>query len=79
MKISCINGTSKVMLLIIEPWGEEYSLDPGVSVDVVGQEGAIDGILEVEYFDKGIIFYGWEGSVVSVFINGQEIVPDPQS
>jgi hypothetical protein len=79
MKISCINGTSEVMLLIIEPWAEEYCLDPGVSVDVVGQGGAVDGSFEVEYFDKGIIFYGWEGSVVSVFINGQEVIPSPQN
>jgi hypothetical protein len=79
MKISCINGTSEVMLLIIEPWAEEYWLEPGVSVDVVGQGGVADGSFEVEYFDKGLIFYGWEGSVVSVFINGQEAVPSPQS
>jgi len=77
MKISCINGASEAMLLIIEPWAEEYWLEPGVSVDVVGQGGA-GGSFEVEYFDKGIIFYGWEGSVVSVFINGQVAVPSPQ-
>lgn len=79
MKISCVNGTSEAMLLIVEPWAEEYWLEPGMSVDVVGQGGAADGSFEVEYFDKGIIFYGWAGSVVSVFINGQEALPRPQT
>lgn len=78
MRINCKNGTSEAMRLIIEPWAEEYWLDPGVSVDVVGKGGTIDGCFEVEYFDKGIIFYGWEGSVVSVFVNGQELSPSPQ-
>ena len=66
------------MLLIIEPWAEEYLLEPGVSVDVVGEGGAVDGSFEVEYFDKGMIFHGWEGSVVSVLVNGQEVIPSIQ-
>lgn len=78
MKVSCTNGTSKVMLLILEPWAEEYWLEPGHSVDVVGHGGATDGSFEVEYFEKGIVFYGWEGSVVSVFIDGQEVMPSEQ-
>ncbi|MCO8161691.1 hypothetical protein NJC38_05925 [Pseudomonas sp. 21LCFQ010] len=78
MRINCKNGTSEAMLLIVEPWAEEYWLEPGVSVDVIGKGGAIDGSFEVEYFDKGIIFYGWEGSVVSVFVNGQELAPSQQ-
>jgi hypothetical protein len=78
MKINCVNGTSKAMLLIIEPWAEEYWLESGVSVDIVGCGGAVDGNFEVEYFDGGVIFYGWEGSVVSVFSNGVEVVPSRQ-
>lgn len=66
------------MLLIVEPWAEEYRLEPGTSVDVVGHGGAVDGNFEVEYFDDGMIFYGWEGSVVSVFLNGVEVVPSRQ-
>jgi hypothetical protein len=66
------------MRLIIEPWAEEYLLEPGVSVDVVGEGRAVDGSFEVEHFNKGMIFYGWEGSVVSVLVNGQQVIPSIQ-
>lgn len=77
-KINCINGGGTVMLLIIEPWAEEYLVEPGKSVDVVGQGGNVDSGFEVEYFDKGMIVYGWEGSVVSVFSNGEVVLPNDQ-
>lgn len=78
MKISCANGTSGMMLLIVEPWADEYRISPGVSVDIVGMGGMKDGAFEVEYFDKGIIFYGWAGCSVSVFIDGKEVIPNLQ-
>lgn len=77
-KINCINGSAVVMLLIVEPWAEQYLIEPGRSVDVVGQGGRIDEGFEVEYFNEGIIVYGWEGSVVSVFSNGEMVEPSAQ-
>lgn len=31
-KLACINGKAKRMLLIIEPWAEEYWIELGTSV-----------------------------------------------
>lgn len=77
-KINCTNGTSRLMLLIIEPWAEQYWLTPGMSVDVVAVGGVGKGAFEVEYVDEGMIVYAWEGSVVSVLIDGVEAEPDSQ-
>ncbi len=77
-KLNCINGASERMLLIIEPWAEEYWIEPGMSVEVVGLGGNIDGYFEAERFDQGMIIYGWEGCVVSVFKDGKVIEPSLQ-
>lgn len=79
MKVMCGNGTKKTILLIVEPWAEEYLLEPGQSVDVIGKGGVAEGVFEVEYFDGGLIVYGWEGSVLSVFNNGVEVFPNLQN
>lgn len=77
-RINCVNGSEAVMLLIIEPWAEEYLIEPGASVDIVGQGGRFETGFEVEYVDKGMIVYGWEGSIVSVFSNGEIVEPSFQ-
>lgn len=66
------------MLLIVEPWAEEYLVEPGKSVDVVGQGGNVGPGFEVEYFERGMIVYGWNGAVVSVLSNGEVVVPNDQ-
>lgn len=77
-RLSCINGTTENKLLIVEPWAEEYWLEPGISVEVIGLGGRIDGYFEIENFDQGMIVYGWEGCVVSVVKNGKVIEPNLQ-
>ncbi len=77
-KMICMNGASEKMLLIIEPWAEEYWIEPGMSVEVIGCGGAVGGYFEVERLDQGMIIYGWEGSVVSVIKDGNVIEPDLQ-
>jgi len=67
-KICCINGKDEKILLIVEPWAEEYWIEPKGRVDVVGAGGVEDGFFEVEHLDMGMIVYGWEGSNLSVFV-----------
>ncbi|MCO7568786.1 hypothetical protein NJH78_02265 [Pseudomonas chlororaphis] len=75
MKVIYKNGAEKAVLLIVEPWAEEYLIESGQSVEVVDQGNSFEGCVEVEYFDGGIIVYGWEGSILSVFKSGVELVP----
>lgn len=75
-KISVTNSTPKPLLLILEPWAEEFSIAPGTSVDVLGSGGSGGGFFEVEYIENGLIVYGWAGSIVSVMKNGVPIPPE---
>lgn len=74
-KISCINGGTKKMLLIIEPWAEEYWVEAGETVEVAGQSKIAGGHFEVEHSELGMTVYGWEGSIVSVFRGGEVVEP----
>lgn len=53
------------IVLTLEPWYEQYTMLPGVAVEVdfCGPSG---GRLELEMRQNEIIIYGWSGSVVSV-------------
>jgi hypothetical protein len=56
----------------LEPWGEEYPMPPGAAFQVVAR-GPEGDSLELEAGDDGIIVYGWPGSVVWLFHDGQEL------
>jgi hypothetical protein len=56
----------------LEPWGEEYLMPPGAAFQIVAR-GPEGGSLEVEMGDEDIIAYGWSGSVVSLFQDGDEL------
>ncbi len=77
-KISVINSTMKPLLLILEPWAEEFCIAPGAAVDVLGSGGSEEGFFEVESIENGMIVYGWEGSIVSVMKNGIPVPPEMQ-
>jgi hypothetical protein len=78
-KFSLINGSPEEMLLILEPWAEEYQVPTGAVIEVVGEGGIVDGEFEVEYTSNGIIIYGWDGSVVHVKRDGVELQPFSQN
>ena len=60
--------------LILEPWGEEFTVAPASGVDVIG-EGPADGRFEVSVQDDGIAVYGWTGSTVEVYRDEEILEP----
>lgn len=77
-KIICSNGTSAPLLLIIEPWAEEYWIAPHSSVDVIAEGDDEAGTLEMEHVEQGIVIYAWQGSIISVIKDGTPLAPEPQ-
>jgi hypothetical protein len=73
------NASDQKSLLIIEPWAEQYSIEPGDKVDIVGEGGDLSSGFEVKHADSELIVYGWVGSVVKVWRNGVEVLPSDQS
>jgi hypothetical protein len=68
------NSKSTPLSLVLEPWGEQFTVAPESGVDVVG-EGPADGRFEVSVQDDGIAVYGWTGSTVEIFRDGEILEP----
>jgi hypothetical protein len=66
------NTRSIALTFILEPWGEEYTIAPEATFEIVAR-GPEGDSLEVEYADDHVTLYGWPGSVVSLFHEGTEL------
>jgi hypothetical protein len=72
------NRTERRLLLILEPWVEEYWIEPDDLIKIEAHGGTLRGHFELEHTDDGLIVYGWEGTTISVFQDGIELKPSPQ-
>lgn len=59
------NRQKSPVVLRLEPWGEEYPLEPGAVINL-SFSGPEAGPLEIEFGVGEITVYGWEGSMVAV-------------
>ena len=59
------NASKKKVQVHVEPWGDEYPLQPGEKLRVVGS-GPAGGELEVSWTEDRVTVYGWSGSTVKV-------------
>ena len=66
------NERAVAATLHLEPWGEEYTMPPGATFQVVGR-GPKGDSLELEIGDEHLVVYGWSGSVVEVHHDGVEL------
>ena len=58
------NATRSKMLLVIEPWGVENTIESNSSYEFF-IEGPDEETMEVEYRENGIILHGWANSTIS--------------
>lgn len=72
------NGQNQDLLLIVEPWAEQYMLEPGMTIEIVGIGGDPSDHFEISLQPDAIVVYGWAGSIVSVLHNGSELGPTDQ-
>lgn len=72
------NSTEAALRLTMEPWADQYIIQPGVRVDIVVRGDTTDGCLEVEQHPGGLTIYGYEGCVISLASGGEDLVPASQ-
>jgi hypothetical protein len=70
--LALTNGGPTELTVMIEPWGEVHEVRPGEAIEV-RVEGPGSNHLEVHYSRDEVAFFGWEGSVVSVWRAGREL------
>lgn len=63
--VAITNSQRTTMRLVLEPWADEHSIEPGATVEVAFS-GPADGRMEVEVKDGEVFLYAWEGAVMSV-------------
>jgi hypothetical protein len=68
------NSQSANILLHLEPWGEQYPMQPGSVFELRAKGPRGDG-LYVELGNGEIAVWGWSGSSVQLFSQGVEVDP----
>jgi hypothetical protein len=74
-KFTYTNRTLSRLLIILEPWAEEYWIDPGEQIDLEVRNGTPGHQLELEQTSEGLTIHGWEGTVVYILRDGKELPP----
>lgn len=71
---SVLNSTDALLLVQIEPWGEDYWVQPGDRCDVVGESGSPDGQFIVDVHEASVAVWS-EGGIHSFEVRiGNEVV-----
>jgi hypothetical protein len=76
VKVPLRNRRKAPVRLRLEPWGEEYTMAPGATVQVVARGPEGDSI-EIAWGKGDVTVYGWPGSVVSVLRKGVDLGAAP--
>lgn len=71
--IAIRNSSPRVIVVYLEPWGEEFRLAPQDELVLVGYGPRAGSGYIVEYIDAGVVITAWTGSVVRVFSHGREL------
>lgn len=66
------NTRSTSLQFWLEPWGEEFSIPAGATYEVEFC-GPDDDCAMIRIGNDNIIVYGWSGSTVSVFYEGNRV------
>jgi|RhiMetdeSRZDD1v2_1073273.scaffolds.fasta_scaffold332878_4 hypothetical protein len=67
-----VNSREVAIEFRLEPWGDQFTMPPGAGFEVVAR-GPQGGTLEVESASDYIVVWGWVGSVLRVFHEGNEL------
>lgn len=67
------NKCERRVKLIVEPWADEYWIDPGMVVDIVGSGGDPSEIFEIDHHKDVIVVFAWPGGMIHVLHDGEEL------
>jgi hypothetical protein len=72
------NNRKAPIILILEPWAEQYLVQPGQTIDISATGGAVGSCFEVEQREECLIVFAWADCVVSVLSAGKILHPEVQ-
>jgi hypothetical protein len=68
------NTTTGPVIVVLEPWANEYVLPPGADFDIVEQGGRPEEPIEIQVTEGRTTFFARSGSVMSVVQNGKVLL-----
>jgi len=77
-RLTLQNTLERNLLLILEPWAEEYVLPPGTFVEILADLEHAQGDFEVSISSDHVVVTGWAGGVLRVFADGVEMAQRDQ-
>jgi hypothetical protein len=68
------NGTGAAIQLILEPWAEEWTIEVGQSLILVGEGPPDAAQFIVQMVDPTtVVVHGWSGCIVTLFRDGEQL------
>ena len=67
------NSSPQAIKIILEPWAEEYRVEPGVEIEIVAEEPH-EACIEIKYDGEDIIVFGWSDNI-NVLVDGKKLEP----
>ncbi len=79
-KLIYVNSSGKNVRIFLEPWAEQFQIAPGARTEILvhTSDETMEGILELEQVEDGLIVYGYEGCVINLKSNGNDLNPSTQ-
>ena len=67
------NASGSILTIILEPWANEYTVQPGDELEVVERGGDPVEQIGVQAEDAKLIFFARTGSIMSAWRDGREL------
>lgn len=72
-KILYKNSSSNKIKLVLEPWAEEFEVKLDSEVEIIIEGDPTKGYLMIESDNNSLIIYGWQGSLIQLYQDGELI------
>ena len=73
------NDTRARLRIVVEPWADTYTIEPGQNIDIVVTSDTLDGALDIQQDVKGLVLWANRGNTdIALMSNGQGLEPGPE-
>lgn len=72
--IALRNRRETELVVVLEPWANEYVVQPDQRIEVVEEDGEPGTTLEIDIEASHLVFYARPGSILRAYRDGEELL-----
>lgn len=72
--IALRNRRGTELVVVLEPWANEYVVEPDQTLEVVEENGEPGNTLEIDVEASHLVFYARPGSILRAYRDGEELL-----